>query len=184
MSGPGPVPAALLCAFLAGCGSSAAFTLTLDGRVVEFDCENQGVHLDAVPQVRDLPAGGGPGNRMMGLDPGTNAVAWLTHFENDVDALRDADTLYTVAVVLKERAPGTYDLPADGASVHFFCNNWGGGFRVCSARSTAGWLRVDEAKERALRGEFEVTLRGYRERPDLSREDATLRLRGRFDARR
>jgi hypothetical protein len=169
---------------LAGCGIPSDFRASFEGEVVDFNCENQQVFTDSAPRIRDLPPGRGPGDRMIGLEKGRDRVAWLTHLEDDGDSLRNDEFLYTIALVLKERAPGRHAFPSESASAVFFCNNWGRGFRACEAKATGGWLRVDAAAEGELTGEFDLTMQGHKERPDKSREPVTIRLQGRFNALR
>jgi hypothetical protein len=169
-----------------GCGlfssSSGDFRARFEGRVVEFNCEVQSVHKDAAPTIRPIPPGAGPSGRMMGLDPGKDLVAWLYHFEDDGSVLKDEEFAYSIAVVLKTPKPGTYEFPGERAAILFFCDNWGRGFRACEAKAVEGWLRVDEATERSLRGEFDVRLQGKKERADKTEEEVRLELRGTFAA--
>ena len=144
----------------------------------------QSLHFGKSAKVRDVPRELAPARKSLGLEDGPETVAWLYHFEDDGSELKDEERAYTVAVSLKKREPGLHGFPSDSASVVFFCDNWGGGFRAAEARATQGWLDVREAGERDLKGRFDVKLEGYKERPDQTREGVTIYLRGRFHARR
>ncbi len=176
--------AALGCALLLGCGSSRAFRARFEGVDLDFDCEVQGLHLDASARVREIPPGTGPSDRMLGLDPGSETVVWLYHLEDDGTPFKDEDRAFSVAIALRRREPGRVVFPSDRASVVFFCDNWGRGFRSAEARAEGGWLVVREAGERALSGEFDLSLAGYKERTDRTREGLRVRLEGRFHAAR
>jgi len=158
------------------------FQARFEGRVVDFNCEIQTLHRDASPTIRPIPPRAGPSDRMMGLDPGKDLVAWLYHFEDDGAAFRDDEFAYSIAIALKKRAPGLYAIPGDWASIEFFCDNWGRGFRACQAKAVEGWLRVDEVTDRSMRGGFDALFKGQKERLDKTLEDVTLVVRGTFDA--
>lgn len=132
--------------------------------------------------MKDLPPGAGPADRTLGIEPGSETVVRLYHFEHAGHLFKDEDFAYTIAVALKRREHGRFEIPSEAASVVFFCDNWGRGFRACEARATGGWLRVAEADQGGLSGEFDVTLEGVKERPDGTREKAVLSLQGRFKA--
>ena len=181
-------PLASVACFLlaAGCGVSHDFRLRFGDEIEAhpFNCETQGLHHGRTPVIRPVPEGQGPSDKMMGLDPGPDTVAWLYHFNDDGDALRDDDFAYSIALVLRNPSPGRIELPSDGTSILFFCDNWGRGFRACEARIDRGWLVVRDVEDRVLSGEFDVRLRGEKERPDGSRESIEIHLEGRFRATR
>lgn len=176
---------ALLGGLLAGCESpSPAFRASFEGEEIRFDFEVQNLHPGAVPRVREIPPGSGPSDRTLGLDPGPATVVWLYHLEDDGTPLKDEDRAFSVAVSLRDPRPGAVDFPSEEASVVFFCDNWGRGFRAAEARAVGGRLAVREAGERAVSGELDLVLEGYKQRPDRSRAPFRLRLQGRFRATR
>lgn len=174
------LPAVLASACAAGCSGGREFRALFGEREAEFNCELQRLHLDSSVKVRELPPGAGPGDMMMGLEPGGETIAWLYHFEDDGTPLKDDEAAYTIAVALKKREPGYYLLPSDNAAVFFFCDNWGRGLRAAEARGTGGWVSVEEVDARKMAGQMSVTLSGFALRPDRSREGVKVNLEGRF----
>jgi hypothetical protein len=142
----------------------------------------QALHLQSAAKVRDLAPGEAPARMSISLEPGKETVAWLYHFEDDGTELKDEESAYTIAVTLREFKTGRFEFPSEGASVTFFCDNWGRGFKAAEARATRGSLDVREAGPRGVGGDFDVTLEGYKERPDRTREGITLYLQGAFQA--
>ncbi len=174
----------LLALAAAGCSSHLPFEVSSDDLVLnqEFSCEVQTLYLDRAVRTRETTAAASVTGRMLGLEPGSETVAWLYHFEDDGDSLRDEERAFTIAVVLRQREPGRYALRSDRASLIFYCDNWGRGCRIAEVRATSGWLEIEEVGDRVMRGTFDATLEGFKERPERIREAVKVHLRGRFHA--
>jgi hypothetical protein len=175
----------LVVALLLGCSSpppERAFRATLDGVPLKFDFEVQDLHRNATVRIRNIPEGQGPSERMMGLQPGSETVVWLYHYEDDGSPLVDEDRAFSVAISLRNAEPGRLLFPTDRASAIFFCHNWGQGFRSAEARAREGWLVIREATDRAVSGEFDILFEGTKERRDWTFEPLRVRLEGRFSA--
>lgn len=166
---------------LAAC-AGRDFRALFGDREAAFNCEVQKVHAQSAVKVRDIPPEAGPAGMMMGLEPGTETVAWLYHFEDDGADFRDDEAAYTIAVVLRKAEAGHYALPSDQAAVVFFCDNWGRGLRAAEARATGGWVTIGEVTAGGIRGELSVSMSGFAQRPDRSREGIKVNLEGRFHA--
>lgn len=175
----------LLCG-LSACAAAQGFRARFSDRpdAWRFGCEVQKLHRDSTVRIKDVPREAAPGAKAIVLEPGAETVAWLYHLEPGRDAFAGDGSAYTIAVSIKRPEPGLHELPSGGASVVFFCDRWGGGFLAAEARATRGWLRVREISDRVMRGELDVTVEGYKERADKTREPAVLYLEGAFDASR
>lgn len=179
---------ALLLLALAGCatggGATSRFLARFNDPAIEqdFSCEVQKLYVDSVAKVKEVPLIQSAVGKTLEREPGSETLAWLYHFEDDGDPLKDEERAFTIVVSLRKRKAGRYPLPSEEASVIFFCDNWGRGFRAAEARATSGWLDIHQADETALSGEFAVTLDGYRERGDKAKEALGLHLQGHFRA--
>jgi hypothetical protein len=172
---------------LLGCGGgppARAFRAVFQEAELSFDFEVQSLHRDASVRVRDIPEKQGPSDRMLSLQPGSETVVWLYHYEDDGTPLADEDRAFSVALSLRKPEPGRLLFPTDRASAVFFCDNWGRGFRAAEARAREGWLVVRESGDRSLAGEFDLVFEGTKERQDWTYDPFRVRLEGRFNASR
>ena len=176
----------LLAAGCAGGGGSSSFHAEFGNPAIlsDFRCEVQTLHVNRKVVIKDQPPEAAKAGRSLVLEPGDQTIAWLYHFEDDGHALRDRERAFTIAVCLNTPEPGRYNFPSDTASIVFFCDNWGEGFRAAEARATSGWLDILEVDGRTMRGEMDIALDGYRERPDGTKETLGVRLAGHFSASR
>jgi hypothetical protein len=168
----------------AGDPPARGFRAAFEGVELKFDFEVQDLHRNATVRIRNIPEGQGPSDRMMGLQPGSETVVWLYHYEDDGTPLLDEDRAFLVAISLRKPEPGRLVFPTDRASAIFFCHNWGKGFRSAEARAREGWLDLRESDDRAVAGQFDLVFEGTKERRDWTFDPLRVRLEGRFSASR
>lgn len=148
----------------------------------DFSCEVQTLHTGRTVRIKEQPKEAAKAGKSLVLEPGGETIAWLYHFQDDGSTLKDEERAFTIAVSIRGPRTERIALPSDRASVVFFCDNWGDGFRAAEARATSGWLEIEEVADRKMGGRMEIVLEGTRERADGSREPLTVRLGGHFRA--
>lgn len=171
----------LLASSAIGCASPGPFIVRFSGQQKNraFACEEQSIHAKSRPSVRAVES---PGRTSLTLEAGDATVLWLYHFEDDGDSLQDREFAYTIAIELRDRRVGRWELPAPEVGVTFFCDHWGGGFRAAELHASKGMVRLMRVEEGVIEGEMDVTLVGYKERADRTREPLDVFLSGSFRA--
>jgi hypothetical protein len=117
------------------------------------------------------------------IEAGEATVAYLYHLQPSSSSLDDDERSVTVILSFDHipATPWRVELPSEG--VELVADERGsGGRHVMTASAVKGWIQVNEAGDRALRGELDVALDGHIEKDGALPKPVKLYLRGRFDA--